>query len=235
MLNIDNPVFKILTRMFDVMLLNILWLICSIPIITLGASTTALYYSTMKIIRKKDYSITGMFFHSFRQNLKQGSIITGIFVVIGILLGSVIQACSVVLTTGISEYIMALVIILLVIFEITISYTFPLLAQFENTTKNILINAFVMGVRNLRYTSQVAFLNAVPLLMIIVTPEFFLLSIPIWMTFGVALIALFNAKIFVTIFDKYLLEIDSKKESKGNDKLRNVKQPEADVDKLLER
>lgn len=203
MLNIDNPVFKILTRVFDVMLLNILWFICSIPIITLGASTTALYYSMMKIIRKKDDSITRIFFHSFVNNLKQGSILTVILGTVGVLLWYVMQKCGA-FSGEASIAMMTLIIVLIIILEIIISYSFPLLAQFENTTKNTVINAFVIGVSNLPYTSVFAFLNSVPLLLILILPETFLLLLPFWLLFGVALIALVNSRKFVVIFDKYI-------------------------------
>lgn len=203
MFNIDNPIFKILTKAFDIMLLNILWLICSLPIITLGASTTALYYSTMKIIRKEDYSITKMFFHSLVNNLKQGSILTVILGTVGVLLWYVMQKCGV-FSGEASIAMMTLIIVLIIILEIIISYSFPLLAQFENTTKNTVINAFVIGVSNLPYTSVFAFLNSVPLLLILILPETFLLLLPFWLLFGVALIALVNSRKFVVIFDKYI-------------------------------
>ena len=82
----DNPIFNVLTRVCDIFILNVLWIVCSIPIITIGASTTALYYSMLKINREADSSITGMFFHSFFQNLKQGCGLTIIYALSGLLL-----------------------------------------------------------------------------------------------------------------------------------------------------
>ena len=74
--NPDNPIFHFLSRIADIIFLNLLFLLCCIPIITVGPSISALYYCMLKIIRNRDSSITGMFFHSFRENLKQGSLLT---------------------------------------------------------------------------------------------------------------------------------------------------------------
>ena len=63
--NPDNPIFHFLSRIADIIFLNLLFLLCCIPIITIGPSISALYYCMLKIIRKRDSSITGMFFHSF--------------------------------------------------------------------------------------------------------------------------------------------------------------------------
>ena len=68
----DSALSNGLARVIDLLILNILWIICSLPVITLGAATTVLYYSMLKIAREKDCGITKMFFHSFFQNLKQG-------------------------------------------------------------------------------------------------------------------------------------------------------------------
>ncbi len=52
--NYDNPVWRFIGKLGDLMILNILWVICSIPIFTMGASTTAVYYVTMKLVRGDD-------------------------------------------------------------------------------------------------------------------------------------------------------------------------------------
>ena len=55
-------------------LLNVLWFICSIPIVTIGASTTALYYVCLKIVRGEEQYVIPMFFRSFKENFRQGMI-----------------------------------------------------------------------------------------------------------------------------------------------------------------
>ena len=55
--------------------LNLLWLICSIPVFTLGAATTALYDVSLKIVRDEETSITRQFFRSFRRNFRQSTVL----------------------------------------------------------------------------------------------------------------------------------------------------------------
>ena len=70
--NLDSPLMKFLSRMTDILWLNILTVVCSIPIITAGASFTALHYVCLKMVRDEEGYITKTFFRSFKENLKQG-------------------------------------------------------------------------------------------------------------------------------------------------------------------
>ena len=75
--------------------LNLLWFVCSIPIVTIGASTTALYYAALKVVRDEDSHVGAAFFRSFRQNFKQVSdvrVVTGLFVVITIVKTFIIKS-----------------------------------------------------------------------------------------------------------------------------------------------
>lgn len=72
-LNLDNPVFRIMNRLGDLFLLNLLWAVCCLPVITIGASTTALFYTARKMAAGEEYLLRQDFFHSFRLNLRQGT------------------------------------------------------------------------------------------------------------------------------------------------------------------
>ena len=73
--NYDNPVWRFIGKLGDLMILNILWVICSIPIFTMGASTTAVYYVTMKLVRGDDGYTLRNYFKSFKDNFKQATVI----------------------------------------------------------------------------------------------------------------------------------------------------------------
>ena len=68
--NTDKPLFAVLTKLTYSAYLNILWLVCSLPIVTIGASTTALFYVTLKMAEDRDDGLTRMFFKAFRENFK---------------------------------------------------------------------------------------------------------------------------------------------------------------------
>ncbi|HAX53555.1 MAG TPA: hypothetical protein DIW07_01855, partial [Lachnospiraceae bacterium] len=83
----DNVVMRALSRVCDFILLNILWMICSIPLFTIGASTTALYTVMLKIVKNEEGYIVKGFFRAFKDNFKKGTIIWLIMSGIGIVLG----------------------------------------------------------------------------------------------------------------------------------------------------
>lgn len=203
--NLDNPVFRALGRIFDIVYLNLLCLVCCLPIITIGSSITALYYCMLKISRDRDSSITNMFFHSFKTNLKQGILMTIIFALCIFCLIINIFACDI-MNFPIFRYIKIFLYILLFMFALIVSYAFPLLAQFENSIRNILRNSFFMAFSNIRYSLTIIILNAIPTTLFLFLPELFLLTSPVWLTFGFSSIAMINSKMFVTIFNKYIPE-----------------------------
>lgn len=73
--NYDNPVWRFIGKLGDLILLNILWIVCSIPVFTIGASTTAVYYVTLKLARDEGDSTIRSFFHSFKSNFRQATAI----------------------------------------------------------------------------------------------------------------------------------------------------------------
>ena len=73
--NYDNPVWRFIGKLGDLVLLNLLWLVCCIPVFTAGAATTAVYYVTLKLVRDEDDSTIKSFFRSFIQNFKQATAI----------------------------------------------------------------------------------------------------------------------------------------------------------------
>ena len=138
--------------------LNLLWFVCSIPIVTIGAATTALYYVTLKIVDNAEGDITQQFFRSFRQNFKQATQLWLIVLVLGIVLGTdiyVLRHLSAT-TSGAPAIILTLALAVVIVACIGLAfvgtYVFPLLARVENTNLAMLKNALLMSVRYLSCT-----------------------------------------------------------------------------------
>lgn len=155
--NPDSPVLGFITRIVYCVYLNILWLVCSLPIVTIGASTTALFYVTLKMAKNEEGNITRAFFHSFKENFKQGTIIWMILLVLGIIL-------------GIDGYVLyhmrfenafwticsAVFIVALAAYAIVVMYIFPLLSRFDNTVTAMFKNSIMLGMRFLFCTVLMA-------------------------------------------------------------------------------
>ena len=150
-LSYDSKFSRIMIKLCYACFLNLLWMVCSLPIFTIGASTTALYYACLKIVRDEGFDAAGMFFHSFKQNFKQATIIWLIMLTAGIFLAGDgyilyhLRASSTGAPAVMWTLLMAVVIAAAVIYVIVLLYVFPLLASVENTTAAMLKNAFLIG------------------------------------------------------------------------------------------
>ena len=82
----DGSFMDFLTQVADVLLAGILWLVCSIPVVTIGPSIAAMFYVTLKMVRNEESYIVRGFFKSFKQNLKQGIVINLIMLAAALLL-----------------------------------------------------------------------------------------------------------------------------------------------------
>lgn len=138
--------------------LNLLWIICSLPIVTIGASTTALYYVTLKIAENREGDITQQFFRSLRSNFKQATVLWLMILALAVVLGIDIYTLRHLMnaTSGplaiMLTLCLAVVIVACVILGIVATYVFPLLSRVENTNVAMLKNSLLIGIRYLSCT-----------------------------------------------------------------------------------
>ena len=146
--NYDNPVWRYIGKFGDLIILNILWIICSIPIFTIGASTTAVYYVTLKLVRDDDGYTIKSFLKSFRENFKQATVIWLIMLAAGLILGFDLYFFFQVVTGNsiFRTVFTAAIGALTIIWLFMITYVFPLQSRFYNPVKRTLFNAmFPLG------------------------------------------------------------------------------------------
>ncbi|WP_180270670.1 YesL family protein [Sporanaerobium hydrogeniformans] len=154
--DLDAPVWVWLSEVADVMILSLYWWICSIPLVTVGASTTALYYVLGKKMRKESTSITRDFFYSFKMNFKQ-SLPLAIIFLIAVISGSlyVFMAVDGLLNDNLKGVMRFIVPVGMVfIFEAThlSSYIWALLSRFHMKSYTLFTTAFVLVHRHLLTT-----------------------------------------------------------------------------------
>ncbi len=200
-LKIDSPFMKFLGTMADLMILNMLTVLCCVPIVTAGASFTAMHYVLQKLVRGEENYVSRQFFHSFKENFVQSTIIwIGMVVVYGALFvdwrilrmqGDQFPGFLIILLYGAA----------VIIFLYTL-YIFPILARYKNTIRGILKLAFsmtIMGSITLR-TLAAGILYIVPFAILLIYGWG---SIPILLLMGFTVPGFFRAMMYRGLFNKY--------------------------------
>lgn len=145
--SLDNPIWKFVGNLADFFILSCLWYLCSLPIVTIGASTTALYYVTLKMAKGQEGKLAASFFRSFKDNLRQATILWIGYLAVAVLLVLDILICSQIGNVfGVSMILTS--IILLVLWGLFVTMQFPLLARCDNTTAALLKMSIAMALRN---------------------------------------------------------------------------------------
>lgn len=161
--NPDNPIMRALSKLYDIVYLSLVWLLFCIPIITIGASTTALYYTSVKVLRKERGYIFHEFWHAFRLNFGSATVIWIIEAVIGILfVGNMRFALA---QQGRMGQIMPVVYMVMIIIFIMIAvYLFPVLSRFSIKFFQLIKTSFFMSIKHLPRTILMAFVVIVSIL-----------------------------------------------------------------------
>lgn len=197
--NVDNPVFRAINTIGKIFLLDMLWLICSIPIFTMGASTTALIYACMKIKDDEGY-VTSNFFKSFKENFKQSTAIFLIYLVVGIvlavdfILGNQVENRNFGLALQIGAGVIAIP------YFLSLLYVFGVQSRFVNPVKSTIRYAFFMSLRNMKTTIQMAIL----MILFVWINTTVLLANFLSLIYGVGLMGYFFAFYYRQAFKKYL-------------------------------
>ena len=196
--NYDNPVWRFIGKFWDVLVVNILWIICSIPVVTAGASTTAMYYVTLKLARDEDGYTIRSFFKSFKENFKQATAIWLIFLLTGMLLAfDVYYFIKMAAPSSLRTIMISVFVAMIFIWSAMFTYVFPLQARFYNPVKRTIFNSFFMSIRHMFHTIGMLAVDAA-ILFLSVT------YIPQLSIFGVALVAFFNSYMLNSVFSKYM-------------------------------
>ena len=157
----DGPVVTFFMKLGDMIILHVLWLLCCLPVVTIGPATVAAHYVALKLVRDEGRSVRQMFFKSFKRNMRQGIPLGLICLGAGGLLGLDLYLC-VFKMEGSNMFklvMMAALIFLTVLYLITMLYVWAVMARFENTIRRTLLNAFLLGLSNWGATSTMLLLD----------------------------------------------------------------------------
>lgn len=203
----DNPLMRFMDGVSDVIFLSIFWVIGCIPVLTIGASTTALYYAAMRSIRGEG-SAAKDFFKSYRENLKQAVLIELIILALAVFLYAAIRAAES-LEGGAAAILHVLSVFLLFLGVIVAGYLFPLLSRFDVSISDLFRNAFFISVSNFPYTVAISILNLIPLIIFVIWPSGFMRILLVMLFLAPGLIARINSTMLIRVFLKYEPEDES--------------------------
>ncbi len=183
--DLNSPVMLFLKKAANLMLLNLLWLVCCIPVITIGAATGAMYRVCLQLISDDDPGIFRAFFYALREDWRKS---TGVFLLI-ILAGAVAVLDYFVIAKGSAQIpsllrVMAAIPILL--YLMAGGYVFPLHAKFENTIGNIIRNALFLSLRHIFCTILVFIMNSLPIIVLFLSEQLFWQLSIVWVMIGMA-------------------------------------------------
>jgi len=209
--NLDNPVWNFMSKVADLVILNILVMLFSVPIVTAGAAWTAMHFVTIRMARKEERYVVKDFLRSFKENFKQATAIWLIALVAAfVFIGDILIYKEI--PDQIPKVLMIVVMVLAYLVLGTLLYAFPLLSRFYNTVSGTLKNAFLVSIVNIPYTVQFAFLAVLPFAVL-----YFVIELaPFVLLFGFSLPAYIAGRSWVKILAKFEPEKEAEEEFRGN-------------------
>ena len=202
LLTSDSTLVVLTMRLGDLVLLNLCFLLCCLPIITIAPACSALYSVCFRMGTRQEYKAVPGFFKAFRQNWKQG---IGLSLILGGLLLGAGYAFVLFLSAGPAlRYALIPSLMVLLVVLMVASYAVALMSLFDNTTGRTLKNALILSLSYLPRSLCVAAVNAAPLAVLVAAPGLFLrLSIfLIFLYFSAA--AFLNSRILGKVFSQFL-------------------------------
>ena len=198
--NLDNPFVQFLARVGDLIIVNVLFLLCCLPVVTAGASVAAMHKVTQAMVLDEDNGIVKTFFRGFRENFKQA---TALWLMI--LVFAVSMLCNYLIIMGFTAGTMATVLkALLVVFSglvlVLAVYMFPLMARYQNTLHQLATNALILAVVKLPRTLGLMILWALPVVIAVISMQTFLQTLVFWLTVGFGFVGYMSGVLLKPVF-----------------------------------
>ena len=144
----DTPISTMIGKTLDILLLSALWFICCIPVITIGASTTALYYAVVKCLRKGRGYVLQNFFHAFRQNFIPATVLWLFYGILAFVLYICFVFAAALNNAGLRFFMSTMYMFMGFVFLSMGSYSFPILSRCSMKCSQIIKFSFGLMIRH---------------------------------------------------------------------------------------
>ena len=199
--NLNSPWVQRFAMLTNLVCLNILWLVCCIPVITAGAATSALYHTVFLYHNKEDDAVLRPFFRAFRANFKQSTLL---FLPLLAALVLVVFDLVYLASYGKGTAVLFLLILVILLLMGMLIHLFPLIARFDMNAKALLRTAFSLTALHLPGTLTVIALLALPVILLLFFPDWFLRLGVVWAGVWFSAIAYFFGKFLLKIWNKHV-------------------------------
>ncbi|HAB93505.1 MAG TPA: hypothetical protein DCF49_01865 [Lachnospiraceae bacterium] len=192
-----SPFQVFLNKMTDLLVLNLITLLMCVPVITAGASLTAMHYVLLKMVRGQEGYIVRSFFRSFKRNFLQATILWLIFAALWALMGSNLYM----IVTGSGRYptwLPASILVAGLMLIMIMIYTFAMLSRFESTVIGTLINAVTLMFSELPRSLEMLVIAVLPIAALVFVP----VLVPVLILFGISVPGFACAMVYDPIFRK---------------------------------
>jgi len=199
----DSPLMRFLTRFADLMILNLLFLATSLPIVTLGASLTALSGTAMRIARGESESTSGDYLRALRRDLRQGTLLGLIIAGLTLVIAAWWVVADGLNVPGLVRLVLYVVCGVLA-FRLTLValYAFAYLATFDDNLRTVLRNARLMSVRHPFASLTLLAVTGLPVVVTVFYPKVTVYGL-FWFLFGFAGVALLAGIVLTRVFAAY--------------------------------
>lgn len=203
--NEDNFLYITLCKIWDIILVNILFLVCSMPIVTIGPAFTAMHHVTLRIKKGNNPGTFRTFFHAFKQNFKQSFIVWIISLICIIILLANIEFLKT-MNTGFASFLYYASYFILIFIIVMNLYVHPVIAAFEGTIKSQINNSVIFVFTKPSYAITMFLLWAFPLALAYIDTGLQSLYAFCWVFFGFGTVAYINSTFLYRLFKPYLPE-----------------------------
>ncbi len=197
----DGPLMRALIYLGDLILLNVLFLLCCLPVVTSGASAAALYTVAFHNLDGKGSHVCRQFFTAFGANFKKATLQWLVMLAVAGLLYA--DFCIITQTDFAGKTVVeVLFVVILSLYLPTLTFLFPLQAYYENTVAKTLKNAVALGIAKLPQSVLLIALYGLPLIILYFNAALFFRLLPFWLIIGMAASAQLAARLLHRIFRK---------------------------------
>lgn len=199
----ENSLFsRIFGFLGQMIALNLLWILCSLPVVTAGASTTALFYCTLKIQKDKSCNTFKDFFKSFKMNFRQSTLVWLLMASAGVIFYFERKTLPSMpgIMPAVFSYLLAASCIPLVMIAL---YVFPTIAAFDNKASKLISGAFYFAAKNILYALAIAAITIAPMFFTLVDAKLFPVYLLVWILCGFSMTALADSWFLWKLFKPY--------------------------------